>query len=94
MKLKRILIKPLRDLALIFYDDLKFRALSMPRVGAGVTTTMVVITWYQILFKNREFLYFEALCTLCGGVWAAYSFKKWNEMKGGVLHGDERDEGS
>ena len=72
------ILKPLRDIALIFYDDLEFKAMSLPRLGAGVLTVMVVVTWYQILFKGRGFEYFDALATLCGGVWAAYSFKKWS----------------
>lgn len=88
------ILKPLRDIALIFYDDLEFKAMSLPRLGAGVITAMVAVTWYQILFKGRSFEYFDALATLCGGVWAAYSFKKWTGRRdcGHDAHQTDRTE--
>ena len=88
-------LKPLRDLSLIFYDDLEFRAMSLPRIAAGTLTVIVGVTWYQLLFCGRSFEHFEALATLCGGVWAAYSFKKWTgrprEPRQDEEEGDEGD---
>lgn len=85
----RKILKPFKDFALIFYDDLEFKAMSLPRLGAGTLTVMVLITWYQILFCGKKFEYFEALATLCGGVWAAYSFRKW-VGRGGVPNDTEQ----
>ena len=72
----RVLMKPLKDFALIFYDDLEFRAMSLPRVAAGVLTAAVGVSWVGAQFCGRPFDGFEALCGLCGGVWAAYTFKR------------------
>lgn len=72
----RLLRKALRDFALIFYDDLEFRAMSLPRVAAGVLTAAVGISWVGAQFCGHPFSGFEALCGLCGGVWAAYTFKR------------------
>ena len=45
LKIKRILIKPLKDLALIVYDDLEFKAMSLPRIAAVVVTIVVLVSW-------------------------------------------------
>lgn len=70
------LTKPLKDFALIFYDDLEFRAMSLPRVAAVALTAAVGASWIGSQFCGRSFDGFEALCGLCGGVWAAYTFKR------------------
>ncbi|WP_302795297.1 hypothetical protein [Cloacibacillus evryensis] len=72
----RVLMKPLKDFALIFYDDLDFHAMSLPRVAAGVLTAAVGASWIGAQFCGHPFSGFEALCGLCGGVWAAYTFKR------------------
>ena len=71
-----LIIKPFKDFALIFYDDLEFRAMSLPRVAAGALTAAVGISWIGAQFYGKSFSGFEALCGLCGGVWAAYTFKR------------------
>ncbi|MEG1544867.1 MAG: hypothetical protein RR382_10150 [Tannerellaceae bacterium] len=71
-----IICKVLKDFALIFYDDLEFHAMSLPRVAAGALTVAVGISWIGAQFGGRPFSGFEALCGLCGGVWAAYTFKR------------------
>lgn len=85
------LLKPLRDFLLIFYDDLEFHAMSLPRLGAGILTIILIITWYQLLFCDREFEHFQALASLCGGVWAAYSFKKWTLRREDIECDDRND---
>ena len=68
--------KALKDFALIFYDDLEFHAMSLPRVAAGALTAAVGASWIGAQFCGHPFSGFEALCGLCGGVWAAYTFKR------------------
>lgn len=75
-KIVMALTKPLKDFALIFYDDLEFRAMSLPRVAAVALTAAVGASWIGSQFCGRSFDGFEALCGLCGGVWAAYTFKR------------------
>lgn len=77
--------KFIRDFFLIFYDDLEFHAMSLPRIGAGVLTSVVIISWAADQFGGKRFEDFGALATLCGGVWAGYAFKKWT--------GQHQDEG-
>lgn len=86
----RLLRKALRDFALIFYDDLEFRAMSLPRVAAGVLTAAVGISWVGAQFCGRPFGGFEALCGLCGGVWAAYTFKRRLMPPGDGTHHERR----
>ena len=75
-KIVMALTKPLKDFALIFYDDLEFRAMSLPRVAAVALTAAVGASWIGSQFCGRSFDGLEALCGLCGGVWAAYTFKR------------------
>lgn len=75
-KALRLIKKALRDFALIFYDDLDFHAMSLPRVAAGALTAAVGASWIGAQFCGYPFSGFEALCGLCGGVWAAYTFKR------------------
>ena len=82
--------KGLKDFALIFYDDLEFRAMSLPRVAAGVLTAAVGISWVGAQFYGRPFGGFEALCGLCGGVWAAYAFKRRLLPPGDGTHHERR----
>ena len=58
-KLKTILhalCKPIRDLASILYDDLEFRAMSLPRVAAAVLTGMIVWCVAVWVRADRMFL--------------------------------------
>lgn len=81
--------KFIRDFFLIFYDDLDFHAMSLPRIGAGVLTSVVVISWAADQFGGKRYEDFGALATLCGGVWASYAFKKWT----GRRQDDEKENG-
>lgn len=75
-KALRLIKKPFATLPSFFYDDLEFHAMSLPRVAAGVLTAAVGASWIGAQFCGRPFDGFEALCGLCGGVWAAYTFKR------------------
>ena len=90
MKLKRILAKPLKDLALVVYDDLEFKAMSLPRIAAVVVTIVVLVSWAAEQFFDLPYEHFDALAGVCGGIWASYAFKKWSG--GGERHGDQREE--
>jgi|GEM_PF-3515176 len=92
LKIKRMLIKPLRDLALVVYDDLEFKAMSLPRIAAVVVTVVVLISWAAEQFFSLPYDHFDALAGVCGGIWASYAFKKWSGR--GDLHGERRDEES
>ncbi|MCC8056452.1 hypothetical protein [Cloacibacillus sp.] len=89
-KIAKALAKLLKDFALIFYDDLEFRAMSLPRVAAGVLTAAVGASWIGTQFCGRRFDGFEALCGLCGGVWAAYTFKRRLMPPSDETHGERR----
>ena len=92
LKLIRILVKPLKDLALVVYDDLEFKAMSLPRIAAVVVTIVVLISWAAEQFFDLPYEHFDALAGVCGGIWASYAFKKWSGR--GERHGDRRDEDS
>lgn len=72
----RALLKPLRDIASILYDDLEFRAMSLPRVAAAVLTGMIVWCVAVWVRADRMFPGFSELCALTGGIWGAYLFKR------------------
>lgn len=90
MKLKRILAKHLKDLALVVYDDLEFKAMSLPRIAAVVVTIVVLVSWAAEQFFALPYEHFDALAGVCGGIWASYAFKKWSGK--GERHGDQREE--
>lgn len=68
--------KFMRDFALIFYDDLEFQALSLPRVILGMGAGMMFATWIYVLF-GHDFKYFPELTTFCSTTMAPYSVKKF-----------------
>ena len=76
-KIIMTLIKPFRDLALVVYDDLEFKAMSLPRIAAVIVTAVVLISWVAEQFFARPYEHFDALAGVCGGIWASYAFKKW-----------------
>lgn len=63
------------DFALVFYDDLEFKALSLPRLILGMGAGMMFITWIYVLW-GRDFKYFPELTTFCATTMAPYSVKK------------------
>ena len=54
-KIIKMLIKPLRDLSLVVYDDLEFRAMSLPRIAAVVVTVVVVVSGGSEEFFNLPY---------------------------------------
>ena len=91
-KIIKMLIKPLRDLSLVVYDDLEFRAMSLPRIAAVVVTVVVLVSWASEQFFNLPYEHFDALAGVCGGIWASYAFKKWTGRKGSEGHGRDDEE--
>lgn len=86
----RALLKPIRDLASILYDDLEFRAMSLPRVAATVLTGMIVWVIAVWVSADRMFPGFSELCALTGGIWGAYLFKRRaNPPESGKCEGGE-----
>ena len=86
----RVLLKPLKDLASILYDDLEFRAMSLPRVAAAVLTGMIVWCVAVWVRADRMFPGFSELCALTGGIWGAYLFKRRaNPPESGKCEGGE-----
>ena len=77
------ILKPLRDIALIFYDDLEFKAMSLPRLGAGVLTAMVAVTWYQILFNWAAALSILMPLPHCAGAYGPHTLLR-NGPEGGI----------
>ena len=84
------LIKPLKDLALVVYDDLEFQAMSLPRIAAVVVTIVVLISWAAEQFFDLPYEHFDALAGVCGGIWASYAFKKWSGR--GERQNEHRDD--
>lgn len=94
----RLLFKPFRDLASVLYDDLEFKAMSLPRVAAALLTGLiawVVAVWVR---ADRMFPGFDTLCALTGGIWGAYLFKRrqnppeHGKCEGGELTNDSNGE--
>lgn len=91
MRLVRFIGKALRDFALIFYDDLEFKAMSLPRLGAGILTALVVWVVAVWVTDDRMFPGFSELCALTGGIWATYLFKRRsNPPEENVHHGEDK----
>lgn len=89
-KILRAALKPMRDLASILYDDLEFRAMSLPRVAATVLTGMIVWCVAVWIRADRMFPGFSELCALTGGIWGAYLFKRRaNPPEAGKCEGGE-----
>lgn len=89
-KILRAVLKPIRDLASILYDDLEFRAMSLPRVAAAVLTGMIVWVIAVWVTADRMFPGFSELCALTGGIWGAYLFKRRaNPPEAGKCEGGE-----
>ena len=91
-KAMQIVIKPFRDLALVLYDDLEFKAMSLPRIAAVVVTAVVLVSWAAEQFFSLPYEHFDALAGVCGGIWASYGFKKW--VGRGEGHGRNNDDES
>ena len=69
--------KPLHDIALTLYDDLEFKAMSLPRIACfALTTTVIVVTVYWCR-TGLMFPSYTELCTLTGAVWGCYTAKRW-----------------
>lgn len=89
-KILRAALKPLKDLASILYDDLEFKAMSLPRVAAAVLTGMIVWVIAVWVTADRMFPGFSELCALTGGIWGAYLFKRRaNPPEAGKCEGGE-----
>ena len=72
----RVLLKPLRDLASILYDDLDFQVMSLPRVGAASLTCVIIWLVSFWVETGRVCPYFTQLCGLDGALWGTYLFKR------------------
>ncbi len=72
----KIIFKPVRDLFSILYDDLEFKVMSLPRVGAAALTALIAALVIDWLKTGRECPYFAALCGLGGGLWGTYLLKR------------------
>lgn len=72
----RVLLKPIRDLVSILYDDLEFQVMSLPRVGASALTCVIIWLVYIWAKTGRECPYFTQLCGLDGALWGTYLFKR------------------
>ena len=71
----RILNKLARDFLSVFYDDLNFEAMSLPRLILGMGAGMMFVTWLHVL-RGHEFRYFPELTAFCSASMAPYSVKK------------------
>lgn len=72
--------KFLHDFTLIFYDDLEFKALSLPRTTIGLLTFIYIYSWVSAQFfgythnmDNFPMVYATA--------WGAYSIKAWKRCE-------------
>lgn len=74
-RILRILNKLARDFLSVFYDDLNFEAMSLPRLILGMGAGMMFVTWLHVL-RGHEFRYFPELTAFCSASMAPYSVKK------------------
>lgn len=77
MSIWSILTKPLRDFALIFYDDLEFRAMSLPRIACFALTATVISVPLYWFACGEMFPGYAELCAITGGTWGSYTVKRW-----------------
>ncbi len=80
----RVLLKPLHDVSLTLYDDLEFRAMSLPRIACfALTGTVIGVTVYWCR-TGLMFPAYTELCTFTGAIWGYYTVKRWrNPPEGG-----------
>lgn len=64
-----------RDFLSVFYDDLNFEAMSLPRLILGMGAVMMFVTWIHVL-RGHDFRYFPELTAFCSASMAPYSVKK------------------
>lgn len=73
----RLLFKPFRDLASVLYDDLEFRAMSLPRIACFVLTATIIDVTLHWCRTGRMFPAYTELCTFTGAIWGYYTVKRW-----------------
>lgn len=72
--------KFLHDFILIFYDDLEFEAMSLPRTTIGILTALYVANWIFAHFYGIDYS-MESFPMIYATAWGAYSVKAWRRRE-------------
>lgn len=73
--------KLLRDAALMLYDDLEFKAMSLPRVLAAVFGLAALITWAGCMWWDKKVDILNAMLGGFGAGVLGYIGKKYSDTK-------------
>ena len=76
----KFFIKVLHDFVLIFYDDLEFKAMSLPRMTIGILTFIYIANWVLSQFYGKEYS-MDSFPMVYATAWGAYSVKAWKRRE-------------
>lgn len=73
------MVKIPHDIVLTMYDDLEFRALSLPRLAFFLSIMAMMVSWIAEQFFGFSFSHFGELVGFVSASGATYVGKKWTE---------------
>ena len=77
---------------LIFYDDLEFKAMSLPRTTIGILTALYVANWIFAHFYGIDYS-MESFPMVYATAWGAYSVKAWKNREHSGYQNEEQTGG-
>lgn len=78
--LAKFIRKFIHDFVLIFYDDLEFKAMSLPRTTIGILTFIYVLNWFLSKFYGTDYN-MDSFSVVYATAWGAYSVKAWKNRE-------------
>ena len=90
--LAKFICKFAHDFILIFYDDLEFKAMSLPRTTIGILTALYVANWIFAHFYGIDYS-MESFPMVYATAWGAYSVKAWKNREHSGYQNEEQTGG-
>lgn len=90
--LAKFICKFIHDFVLIFYDDLEFKAMSLPRTTIGILTALYVANWIFAHFYGIDYS-MESFPMVYATAWGAYSVKAWKNREHSGYQNEEQTGG-
>ena len=90
--LAKFICKFAHDFVLIFYDDLEFKAMSLPRTTIGILTFIYVLNWFTSTFYGTDYN-MDSFSMVYATAWGAYSVKAWKNREHSGYQNEEQTGG-
>lgn len=90
--LAKFICKFIHDFVLIFYDDLEFKAMSLPRTTIGILTFIYVLNWFLSRFYGTDYN-MDSFSVVYATAWGAYSVKAWKNREHSGYQNEEQTGG-